>query len=633
MTHLAVEEQSGAPRLGPLASAILVVLAVVPFLNGLGGDFTYDDKPIVRDNGRIESPSRIGEVFTTHYFGGSMATGTNYRPGVLLSFALQRWVHGNRPFWFHAVNVALHVGATLLFAAWLLRLRFPRGAALAAAALFAVAPIHVEAVTSIVGRGETLAAFLALLSAVLWLRATEGERLERRAYAGSLAAFLLAVFVKESAVVLPGMVALGELFRDGRGDGLARKFRGALATRGAAFGGLLVPVALLFLVRRVVLGGYLISGQASIFDLENPLVPMKAPVRMANALLLLARYAAKTFWPTHLSADHSAYVLPLVSEVLDPQVYAAVAGLAVLALAALLLLRSRPLFGFGLLFFLGTSLPGSNLLFPIGTIYAERLAYLPSAGLLAAAIALFVPTAFAVPRQGPLRWRKALLLAALAAGSASTFTRNRVWRNDSVLFADTVRQSPLSAKARYNWAYQLNQDKRVNDAREQLLEAVRIFPRHYEAWGFLGKIAWDAGKLDDAIGYYRRSTEIFPESENGRWGLAKTLQGAGRLGEAEAAFLTGVRLLPTSYPLAFHRALLFEEEGHLERAEREWRRAILLGSWSSEARLARAALLVRLGRRDDAAREAHRVLAERPSSAPAREFLAKLYSSGDSTGS
>jgi tetratricopeptide (TPR) repeat protein len=613
--------------------ALLAVLAVVPFLNGLGGGFTYDDKPIVRDNGRIESPSRAGEIFTTHYFGGSMATGTNYRPGILLSFALQRWVHGNRPFLFHAVNVALHAGVTLLLAAWLIGLRFPRGAVLAAAALFAVVPIHVEAVTSIVGRGETLAAFLALLAAVLWLRATEGERLATGAYAGCLGAFLLAVFVKESAVVLPGMVALGELFRDGRGDGLARKVRGALASRGLAFVGLFLPVAFLFLVRRAVLGGFLISGQASIFDLENPLVPMPAPLRMANALLLLGRYAGKTFWPAHLSADHSAYALPLVSAVFDARVSVALAGLAALFLAAVVLLRSRPLFAFGLLFFLGTLLPGSNVFFPIGTIYAERLAYLPSAGLLAAATALFVPTAFAVPRTGPLRWREALLLAVVAAATAATVSRNRVWRNDAALFADTVKNSPLSAKARYNWAYQLSRDKRTGEAREQLLEAVRIFPRHYEAWGFLGKIAWDQGKTDDAIACYRKSTEIFPAFENGRWGTAKTLQAAGRLGEAEAAFDTGVRLLPSSYPLAFHRALLLEETGQLERAEREWRRALILGSGSHEARIARARLLARLGRKDEAAREAHRVLAERPSDAPARKFLRGLYSSGDSTGS
>ncbi len=633
MTRLGPEQPVGPPRLGPVASALLVVLSVVPFLNGLGGEFTYDDHPIVRDNTRIESPSRVGEIFTTHYFGGSMAMGTNYRPGVLLSFAIQRWIHGNRPFWFHAVNVALHAGVTLLLAAWLLRLRFPRGAVLAAASLFAVVPIHVEAVTSIVGRGESLAALLALLSAVLWLRATEGEGLEKGAYAGCLVSFLLAVFVKESAVVLPGMVLLGELFRDGRGDGLAGKLGRAVRTRSLALAGLLVPVILLFVARRAVLGGYLISAQASISDLENPLAPLKSPARMANSLLLLARYAAKTFWPQRLSADYSAHALPLVPGFVDRSAAAVLAGAAALFCAALAVLRSRPLFGFGLLLFLGTALPGSNFFFPIGTIFAERLAYLPSAGLLAAAAALFVPTAYAVPRRGPLRWREALLVAAIAAGSAATIARNRVWRNDSALFADTVRKSPGSAKARYNWAYQLSREKRAGEARGELLEAVRIFPRHYEAWGFLGKLAWDAGSLDESIGYYRKAKEVFPAFEYGRWGLAKTLQAARRLGEAEAEFLAAVRLLPESYPLAFHRALLFEEEGHLERAEREWRRALVLGSGSHEARLARAKVLARLGRKDDAAQEAHRILAERPSNAPAREFLSKLCSSGDATGS
>ena len=630
---LAPEKPSGPPRLGAAAAVFLVLLSVMPYLNGLGGDFTYDDKPIVRDNGRIESLSRVGEIFTTHYFGGSMATGTNYRPGILLSFAVQRWVHGNRPWAFHAVNVALHAGVTLLLAAWLVRLRFPRGAALASAALFAVAPIHVEAVTSIVGRGETLAAFLVLLAAVLWLRATEGDRVERGPYAGCLAAFLAAVFVKESAVVLPGMVALGELFRDGRGDGFGRKLRAAVALRGAAFAGLFVPVALLFLVRRLVLGGYLISAEASIFDLENPLVPLKGAVRAANALLLVVRYAATTFWPAHLSADHSAVAIPLAASVGDLRFVAALAGLGALLLASLVLLRSRPFLAFGLLLFLGTLLPASNLLFPIGTIYAERLAYLPSAGLLAAAVAPFVPAVFSVPRRGPLRWREAVLLALLAAGAAVTVSRNRVWRNDSALFADTVRQVPGSAKARYNWAYQLSVEKRTEEAREQLLEAVRIFPRHYEAWGFLGKIAWDAGQMDEAIRCYRRATEIFPAFEHGRWGLAKTLQAAGRMEEAEAAFREGIRLLPRSYPLAYHRALLYEAQGRLEAAEREWRRALLLGAWSHEARVARAKVLDRLGRRDEALREVHRVLAERPADRPARELLSRLYSSGSSSGS
>jgi len=213
VTRLTEEELTGAPRLGPLASVLLALLAVAVFLNGLGGDFTYDDKSIVRDNGRIESPSRAGEIFTTHYFGGSMATGTNYRPGILLSFALQRWVHGGRPVWFHAVNVALHAGVTLLLAAWLLRLRFPRGAVLAAAALFAVVVVlydHAHALPSLsVAAVSRTTSFLAIVPVVLF--AGGGVKVARSlrltvAEAGALEILGL-VFVTASVAVGPLAIA------------------------------------------------------------------------------------------------------------------------------------------------------------------------------------------------------------------------------------------------------------------------------------------------------------------------------------------------------------------------------------------------------------------------------------------
>ena len=200
-------------RLGHRAAIALALLAILPCLNGLRADFTFDDKTIVRDNPRLSSPGRVGEIFTSHYFGGPLSTAKNYRPVVLLTYAVQRWTTGTDPLPFHVVNVALHVGTTLLFAAWTLALGMPRGPSLAAAALFAVVPIHVEAVTGIVGRAELLVASLVFLAALLFRRATDGPRLGVWPYAGALVAFLLAVFTKENAVVLPGVVALGELLR------------------------------------------------------------------------------------------------------------------------------------------------------------------------------------------------------------------------------------------------------------------------------------------------------------------------------------------------------------------------------------------------------------------------------------
>ena len=201
----------------------------------------------------------------------------------------------------------------MCLAGWLVELGFAARAALATAALFAVFTIHVEAVTSLVGRAEILAAVLVLAVARLWLRATEGEGVRPGPYAAALGLFLVSVFVKENAIVAPGVVLLGELFRGGRGRTPREAFRALARPARWALLGFLGPIAVLFAVRVAVIHGFLVSREAGIFDLENPLVSMAPALRVANALDLALRYAWKTFLPVHLSADHSAYALALAT--------------------------------------------------------------------------------------------------------------------------------------------------------------------------------------------------------------------------------------------------------------------------------------------------------------------------------
>lgn len=612
-------------RLAPKEVIGLLLLAILPFLDGLLGDFTYDDKVIIRDNARLSTPQRAGEILTSHYFGDDPATATTYRPVILLSYAVQRWLHGNRPVGFHAVNVALHAGVTLLLAAWLLRLGWPRGPSLAASALFAVVPIHVEAVTSLVGRAETLAALLVLSSALLWLVATRQERTAKLPYSLLLVANTLAVFVKESAAVVPGVILLGELFRGGTGDAPLRRLGALARQRGLALVGLLLPLGVLFGVRLAVLRGFLFSGQAGVFDLENPLVALSGPLRVANAVGLLFRYAAKTIVPLGLCADHSAVSLPLAETLLSARALAPLAGALLLALAAAVAWRSKPLFSFGLAFFAGTFFPASNVPFAIGTIWGERLAYLPSAGLLLAGVSLLVPRERAVPRPARLRWREVLLAAAVAAYAAATAFRNLAWRDDAALFSDTVEKAPRSAKARYNLAYHLWREKDPNGARRQLEVATTLFPRHYEAWSLLGRLHRDARRLEDAVSCYRRVTQIHPRHEAGRWGLATSLAAAGRDAEAAQAFAQAAQVLPGSYSIAFHRALFLDRYAGAERAEHEWRRALLAGRGAAPARLGLARALLALDCAAEAVREARWAVAADPGWSEPRVFLAERY--------
>ena len=217
------------PAAIPLRAARIVaiaLLAALPYLNGLSGDFVFDDVGVIRDNPVIQRDP-AWRVFTTVYEPGAL-----YRPLTMLSYVANARVDGG-PMGFHAVNVLLHVAVALAFYALALQLLAAPTAAWIAAALFAVHPIHTEAVTGIVGRAELLAALFsiaALLALARALRpgminrplapsserseriegplAPSGEPSERLEgwLACSLTAFAVAVLCKESAFTTIGLV-------------------------------------------------------------------------------------------------------------------------------------------------------------------------------------------------------------------------------------------------------------------------------------------------------------------------------------------------------------------------------------------------------------------------------------------
>ena len=546
--------------------ALLLAAVLLAFANGLTGDFTYDDKAIVRDDPRIQQWENLPRIFTTHYFGGSLATGTSYRPIDLLSFAANWLVHGRYLFGYHAVNVALHLADTwLLF--FLFRRRFGETTAGIAALLFAVLPVHVEAVTSIVGRAEVLAAFFLLLAFFAEARA---RRRRRRVPLGAGILYFLAILTKESAVVFPGLLFLYDLAGDD-GPLLARAVS-RLRRRALWYLGFAAPLAATFALRAAVLHGFLISNQAGFFELENPLVSLPAPARIANACLVTVRSLGRIVFPALLSADESAWQLPLATA-RSPLFWGALLAVAALAASGIALLRRRPAAGFGILFFLLAALPTANLLFATGTIMAERLMYLPSAGIALAAAA-FLPAD--LPALAGRRARAAALAAAVVLLLFRTVSRNTVWESDESLFRNLILTSPDSAKAHYDYAYAEADRKRYRAGYAQYAIATGIYPRYYDGWAGRGRMAGELGDLAESVEDGRRSVAIFPPYENGWFTIGWSAERRGDFAAADAAYAEGWKKCPTSFPLAYHRAVFLFRRGRLDEAIEAYRLAITL---------------------------------------------------------
>ncbi len=147
---------------GPPALAALVAFAV--FATTLAYQFVYDDRSVIVDNPCFFTLANWREIVTSPWWPRGL-----YRPLTSLTLAANWTLGPGRPFDFHLINVLMHAAATAALCVLARRL-MPRSAALAAAVLFAVHPVHVEAVANVVGRAEVLATLFVIVSVLAYLR-------------------------------------------------------------------------------------------------------------------------------------------------------------------------------------------------------------------------------------------------------------------------------------------------------------------------------------------------------------------------------------------------------------------------------------------------------------------------------
>jgi tetratricopeptide (TPR) repeat protein len=418
-----------------LVSIGLCAATLLAFANSFGAGFVLDNKALILEDPRLRdaTPQNLDLILQHTYWWPHGEAGL-YRPVTTLSYLFNYAVlgDGDRPAGYHWLNLILHAGNVLLV--YLLASRLMRGfwPPAFAAALWAVHPTLTESVTNIVGRADLLSAAALVGGFLLYLRSTEAAGWRRVAWlAGLMAATAIAVFAKESGVVLPGVMALYELaFRRQRKT--ARGFLpGCLAT--------LPPLAFMLYQRAQVLA----AEPPAVFPfLDNPIVGADFWTGRVTAIGVMARYLWLVIWPAKLSTDYSYSQIPRASgSVQDWLSWMAILGVVLIVL--LLYRRNRTAFFFAGFAFV-TFLPASNLLFPIGTIMAERFLYLPSAGLLAC---LVLAVYAACGRIGLQRAAPVVLCLAAMAFTVRTWARNADWRDDVTLARAAVQTCPRSFKA------------------------------------------------------------------------------------------------------------------------------------------------------------------------------------------
>jgi protein O-mannosyl-transferase len=141
--------------------------AYVPYLKG---DFVFDDSVAIVRNKDVTS---TGSVWAHDFWGARLTDTTShksFRPLTTLMFRLENRIFGLNPTQMKTVNFGLHLAITLLLLPLQAALRFEdKRMRFYTALLFAVHPVHVEAVSGIVSRAELMVGLLFVLSVMVYI--------------------------------------------------------------------------------------------------------------------------------------------------------------------------------------------------------------------------------------------------------------------------------------------------------------------------------------------------------------------------------------------------------------------------------------------------------------------------------
>jgi tetratricopeptide (TPR) repeat protein len=517
------------------AAVFAFLLGAVVYGNTLGADFTLDDVPIIQENTVIRDLGKWREYFTTNYWGESAKYNDKslYRPLTILSYALNYAVHGNEPKGYHAVNIVLHAVASALLVLMLAAMFGNILAAALAGILFAVHPIHTEAVAGIVGRAEIMAAIGTLLCCLAYVN---GVHATRRGAAGawltlSVVAYAFGCYSKEIAVVAPVLILLWELT--------------AGVHRRVAFQARALATIAVFVSFVVIATEYIIMRKQAILTVSKNIgfVGVSDFDRVLTGLRVCVEYVGLLLAPLRLSADYWVTDVPIARSVAEPGVAAAAAVLMVLIGVMVWSWRRAAMLAWGVGAFLIALFPVSNLPFAIGVMKAERILYTPSIGFLAAIAAAMAMT-----------WRRASLRPAVLGVTVlastlyavRTVARNKDWQNNRVLAEATLRTSPESIIFNTIIATEYRKAGDSVSARHHLEKALAGQPDNTTSLFNLGNIELDEKRFEKAVDLYRRALAVEPKYLSALNNLGRALAELKRFEEAAEVLERSRSLRPES---------------------------------------------------------------------------------------
>lgn len=503
-------------RMSPrLMIAVILAVSIVVYFNVLFNGFVIDDIQQVAENHLIKDIRYITEIFSTSVWEFEGRHSNYYRPLIFVIYMVVYYLFGLNAWGFHLINMLFHAANSVLV--FLIALRLLRKSqppafnpyflpSFIAAILFAIHPIHTEAIAWIAGIMDASFTFFYLLSFYFYIRSAEDNLLLKGFYPLSVVSFFLATLCKEPALTLPAMLVIYDYIV--RKENLLSSLKRLVPY--------LIATAVYFIMR---------------FNAVEGLAPIKTDIGLSpyqyviNIFVLFSQYLEKLLLPINLNVWH--VFRPSTSLFSMKGIISLIVTIIFLCCGFIVLKKNR--FIFLCLSFIALPLLPS-LYLPalsqgIENAFAERYLYLPSFGFV-----LLIALLITWVRCSKPKWVPALtvsLTLVIGIYSIGTMRRNTVWRDNLSLWTDAVKKSPDSAIANQNLGYALFTHGRLDEAIAQYKTSLTLNPRIVDAHHNLGVAYASKGWTDKAIEHYMSAIRLRPDFAlaHSNLGLAFTEKG------------------------------------------------------------------------------------------------------------
>jgi len=447
---------------------ILFLVSVAVYFNTLFNSFVWDDFTLIKDKNL--TPNSLKEMLSIFYWRNiAKEQRGRFRPLRSLMFLLDKTLYGEEnPFGWHLTNVLLNSLNVILLAILATELFMNKMVGFVSGLIFAVYPIHVEAVAWMKNRSELLCGIFYFLGLILFVRYLREK--SKMLLPLVFISMFLSMLAKEMAMTLPLVMFVITLL-------LIREK--SQQTKGFILSVILFFIVILWYISKEY------WWRKEIFSQTN--IVLDAYLHTRIVMYTLNKYLSLLFFPFKLNVEHrfDRAILEETSSYFSLIVF--------ILIGLYFIYRKNRNVVFCWLWIIVTLIPVSNIVFLEARPIAEQRLYIVSAGM-----SFLIGQVYA---GFPNKIKEVVVAVILISFAVVTFKYNFVWKDSLTFWQDVVKKNPTHFRANYNLAAEYQKRKDYISAIKYYEVAAKDCDRP--------EVFYSLGYCYDQIGDYNRSLENY----------------------------------------------------------------------------------------------------------------------------